>query len=112
MTTLAAAELDLAFGALAHATRRALLERLRGGSARVSDLAAGFDLALNTVSRHLRVLERARLVSRRVAGREHWVSADVAQLTRVLGWADTQRAYWEGRLAALAALVERPEPAR
>jgi DNA-binding transcriptional ArsR family regulator len=109
MTSLASQDLDLAFHALSHATRRALLDRLADGEARVTDLASGFDLALNTVSKHVRTLEEARLVRRRVAGREHWVSADAERLTSVMGWAERQRTFWEVRLDALARLVEPKE---
>ena len=69
-----ATRLDHTLGALADPTRRAILLRLTEGEARVTDLAAPFDISLNSVSKHIRILERARLVKRRRVGREHFLS--------------------------------------
>ena len=63
------ANLDLTLLALADATRRAILNRLTNGEARVTDLAAPFEMSLNAVSKHIRLLERAHLVRRRKSGR-------------------------------------------
>ena len=63
--------LDHTLIALADPTRRAILQRLSKGEARVTELAAPFDISLNSVSKHIRILERADLVRRRVSGREH-----------------------------------------
>jgi DNA-binding transcriptional ArsR family regulator len=104
--------LDRAFAALAHPTRRALLLQLGAGERRVTDLAAGFPIALNSVSKHLRVLEEAGLVHRRVEGRDHWLTADWRPVGNALRWAEKQMAYWNRSLDALAELLETPKKGR
>ena len=66
--------LDDTLMALADPTRRAILQRLSRGEARVTEIARPFAMSLNSVSKHIRVLERADLVRRRRAGREHFLS--------------------------------------
>ena len=68
------AGLDGVFNALSDPTRRAILARLQDSDARVTDIASGFPISLNSVSKHIRMLERARLVRRRRAGREHFLT--------------------------------------
>src|SRR3989454_7754263 len=68
--------LDLAFAALSDPTRRAIVQRLAQGAARVTDLAQPFAMSLNAVSKHVKVLERAGLVRRTRAGREHHIALD------------------------------------
>jgi DNA-binding transcriptional ArsR family regulator len=68
--------LDATFGALAHPIRREIIQRLRDGERRVTDLASGFDVSLAAVSKHLRVLGDAELVHRTVRGREHHLALD------------------------------------
>ena len=99
-------DLDATLAALADPTRRALIERLAGGDARVTDLARPFAISLNSVSKHIRMLERARLVRRRRVGREHVLSLDRAALDRAAAWIETQRDLWSVRLDALEALLE------
>lgn len=82
--------------ALADPTRRAILGRLSKGEASVNELAAPFDISLQAVSRHLKVLEGAGLISR---GREaQWrpCRLEAAPLKRVDGWLSRYRAFWEG----------------
>jgi DNA-binding transcriptional ArsR family regulator len=97
--------LDQTLLALADPTRRALLQRLSRGEARVTDLARPFSISLNSVSKHIRMLERARLVRRRRAGREHLLSFNPEPLDKVGRWIDSHRALWSGRLAALDAAL-------
>jgi DNA-binding transcriptional ArsR family regulator len=92
--------------ALAHPTRRAILHRLSNGEARVTELARPFRMSLNAVSKHIRVLERARLVHRRRAGREHLLSFNPAPLDDATSWIETQRELWSARLAALDAMLQ------
>ena len=73
--------LDRAYGALADPTRRWLLETLRQGDARITDLAAPLPMTFAGVSRHIGVLEAAGLVRREVRGREHWLSLQPEGLT-------------------------------
>ena len=89
--------LDLAFGALADPTRRAILARLAKGEASVTELAEPFEMSLPAVSKHLKVLEHAGLVSR---GRERqWRPARlrVAPLKEVAEWTDRYRRFWDER---------------
>jgi DNA-binding transcriptional ArsR family regulator len=95
-------DLDTTLAALADPTRRAILARLTDGDARVTEVAAPFEMSLNAVSKHLKVLEGAGLVRREVRGREHWLSFDGAPLTAASDWIDHYRRFWEGRLDALA----------
>jgi DNA-binding transcriptional ArsR family regulator len=75
--------------------------RLREGEARVTDLAKPFDLSLNTVSKHLMVLERAGLISRSIRGREHHVQLSATPLREVSSWVAHFEQYWNERLDAL-----------
>jgi DNA-binding transcriptional ArsR family regulator len=96
-----AAALDDTMLALADGTRRAILQRLASGEARVTDLAAPFAMSLNAVSKHIRLLERAALVKRRRAGREHLLSLNTAPLDEAASWIEQQRTLWSARLDAL-----------
>jgi DNA-binding transcriptional ArsR family regulator len=98
--------LDHTLVALADPTRRAILQRLSRGEARVTELAAPFDISLNSVSKHIRMLERARLVKRRRVGRDHFLSYNPKPLDETAAWIETQRTVWKTRLDALAALLE------
>ena len=98
--------------ALADPTRRAILARLAHGEARVTDLAAPFDISLNSVSKHIRMLERAGLVSRRRQGREHLLSFDPQAMDEAWAWMDRQRARWTRSLLALDSLLKEEDAAR
>jgi DNA-binding transcriptional ArsR family regulator len=98
-------ELDQTLIALADPTRRAILRRLSRGEARVTELAQPFAMSLNAVSKHIRMLERARLVRRRRAGREHLLSFNPQPLDEAAAWIDSQRAAWTARLDALDDLL-------
>lgn len=100
------AELDRTLIALADGTRRAILQRLLKGDARVTELARPFAISLNSVSKHIRVLERAELVRRRRAGREHILSFNPAPLDAAADWMKTQRALWTTQLKSLEALLD------
>jgi DNA-binding transcriptional ArsR family regulator len=97
--------LDRTLLALADPTRRAILQRLSEGEARVTELAQPFAMSLNAVSKHIRMLERARLVQRRRAGREHLLSFHSEPLDEAAAWIEHQRAFWTARLDALDALL-------
>ena len=100
-------QLDELFGAIADPTRRAILDRLARGEARVTDIAADFPISLNSVSKHLRMLERAGLVVRSVQGREHRLRLNAGPLDAAAAWIDHHRQFWEQNLAALEAFVTR-----
>lgn len=105
------ADLDQTLMALADPTRRALLQRLSQGEARVTELARPFSMSLNAVSKHLRMLERARFVKRRRAGREHYLSIDPKPLDEAAAWIEAQRTAWNARLDALDALLKAQDAA-
>src|ERR1700690_4158459 len=94
--------LDLVFRALGDRTRRALLDCLAAKPAMVTELAEPFAMSLPAVSRHIRVLERARLVVRNIDGRVHHCSLDPTPLKTVHAWMGNFRHFWEGQLEALA----------
>jgi DNA-binding transcriptional ArsR family regulator len=97
--------LDRTLMALADPTRRAILDRLLEGEARVTELARPFAMSLNAVSKHIRMLERARLVRRRRSGREHVLSLNPGSLDEATAWIEAQRALWITRLDALDAML-------
>jgi len=84
--------------ALADPTRRAILERLSRGPTRVTDIAAPFEMSLNAVSKHIKVLENARLVRRKRAGRVHTLELNPAPLREVSRWASELEQFWSERL--------------
>jgi DNA-binding transcriptional ArsR family regulator len=101
--------LDETLTAIADPTRRAILARLAAGEARVTEVATDFPISLNSVSKHIRMLERAALVTRRVAGRDHFLSFNPAPLDEAQAWIDAQRGLWAHRLALLDGILkERP----
>ncbi len=102
----AASSLNQILTALADPTRRAILHRLSTADARVTEIARPFRMSLNAVSKHIRVLERARLVRRRRAGREHFLSFNPAPLNDATAWMEGQRALWSARLNALDAMLQ------
>jgi DNA-binding transcriptional ArsR family regulator len=104
-------DLDRTLMALADPTRRAILQRLSGGEARVTELARPFAMSLNAVSKHIRVLERARLVERRRAGRDHFLAVNPRSLDEAAAWIDRQRALWTSRLDVLAAILQAEDDA-
>jgi uncharacterized protein YndB with AHSA1/START domain/DNA-binding transcriptional ArsR family regulator len=92
-------------------TRRAILTTLvQEGPSRVTDLAAYFDMSLNAVSKHIKVLEAAGLVDRKTAGRVHYISVNMDPVRLIDGWFSQLRSIWEMRLERLdAALIEETE---
>ncbi|MEO8114723.1 MAG: metalloregulator ArsR/SmtB family transcription factor [Phenylobacterium sp.] len=98
--------LDDTLVALADPTRRAILQRLTAGEARVTEIARPFAISLNSVSKHIRMLERARLVSRRVAGREHFLTLNPAPLDEAADWIAAQKRLWAWRLGELEKVLD------
>src|SRR6188508_527631 len=98
-------QLDDTLVALADETRRAILKRLAGGDARVTEVAAPFDISLNSVSKHIRILERAGLVRRRIAGRDHFLSLEPGPLDAAAAWMQRERDAWTTRLDKLEAAL-------
>ena len=96
-----AADLDLLFGALADSTRRGIIERLSVGEATVTELAAPYSISLPAISRHLKVLERASIITRSQDGR--WRSAELSptSLAYATAWLALQERVWAERLDRL-----------
>jgi DNA-binding transcriptional ArsR family regulator len=88
--------------AISHPTRRAIIGRLAKGPARFLDIAEPFDLALNSVTKHLKMLERAGLIERKKQGREVCISLRGAPLREVASWVHEYEQFW----------TERPEKKR
>jgi DNA-binding transcriptional ArsR family regulator len=105
------AHLNQLFSALADPTRRAILRRLAQGESNVSDLARPFRVTLPAISKHLRVLERAGLVERRIEGRVHRCRLQPRPLKDASDWLAEYRQYWERQFDALGAFLERSEEA-
>lgn len=94
--------LDRVFRALGDRTRRGILNRLAGGPASISDLAEPYDMSLPAVSKHLRVLERAGLVRRRIDGRVHRCSLSALPLKDAESWVLRYRRFWDETLSSLS----------
>lgn len=105
MGEYSAGTLDRVFSAVSDTTRRAILARLAGSEARVTDIASAFPISLNSTSKHIRVLEGAGLVRRKVQGREHILSLDAGPLAEAAGWIEHYREFWSDQLASLDAFV-------
>jgi len=103
--------LDDTLIALADPTRRAILHRLSQGDARVTELAEPFAISLNSVSKHIRLLERADLVRREKNGRDHWLSLNPVPVDEALQWMQAQRDAWTARLDVLEALLRAEDEA-
>lgn len=99
-------QLDDVFVALADETRRAILARLSSGEARVTEVAAPFEISLNSVSKHIRILERAGLVARRRAGRDHYLSLEPRPLAEASNWLLSRQQFWTDRVRRLQALLD------
>ena len=93
--------LNQTYAALADPTRRAILIILMQAEARVTELAEPFDMSLNAVSKHVRVLERAELVHRTVRGREHYISVNIDPLREAAEWIKTYQHFWDERVDAV-----------
>ena len=96
--------LSLTLKAAGDPTRRSILTHLaQEGPARVTDIAARFDISLNAVSKHIMVLEKAGLVSRRTKWREHLIEVNLQPLQQAVRWFHDLRSVWDLRLDALEA---------
>lgn len=97
---------EAAFGALADPTRRAVLDMLRGGSLPAGQIARAFPVSRPAISKHLRLLRRARLVKERREGRHRVYELNPGPLKTVDTWLSEYRVFWEKSLASLRAFVE------
>ena len=93
-------QLDDIFAAMAHPSRRAIMARLAKGPARFSDVAQDFDTALNAVTKHLKVMERAGLIERTRKGREVFISLRPEPMREAAEWIHRYEQFWTERLDA------------
>ncbi|HEY7099657.1 MAG TPA: metalloregulator ArsR/SmtB family transcription factor [Terriglobales bacterium] len=98
--------LDATFAALADPTRRAILARLAEGDASVSELAEPFAMSQPAISKHLKVLERAGLISRAREAQRRPRRLEAAPLAEASQWIETYRQFWEGQFQRLDALLD------
>ncbi len=108
-------ELDRAFGALADPTRRAILARLTEGDAGVLDVAEPFPMSQPAITKHLRVLEEAGLISRHRLARRRMCHLEPQRLKQLSDWVGSYREFWEesfGRLDELLEELQRPGSTR
>ncbi|HEY8023676.1 MAG TPA: metalloregulator ArsR/SmtB family transcription factor [Burkholderiaceae bacterium] len=91
-------QLDDILMAISHPSRRAIIGRLATGHARFMEIAEPFDLALNAVSKHLKLLERAGLITKEKLGREVFISLNAKPLREVAIWLHEYEGFWNERL--------------
>lgn len=99
-------DLDAVFAALSDPTRRAILSRLAAGEASVGELAAPFGISQPAVSKHLKMLERAGLVSRAVDGQRRPARLNAGPLVGAMGWITGFRRFWDGSFDQLDILLQ------
>lgn len=95
-------DLDEVFAALSDPTRRNILEHLGGREAAVSELAEPHAMSLPAVSKHLRVLENAGLIQRRIEGRQHFLRVNPDPFQRAQQWIEQQSQFWQSSFDRLA----------
>jgi len=106
MVKYRSATLDRVFHALAHPARRVMLRRLAEGERNLSELAAPLRMSFPAASKHVRVMERARLVRRRIVGRTHLCRIEARPLAEASSWLEEYRRIWEQNYQRLDALLE------
>lgn len=105
---LNAKQLSLILKAVSDSTRRSILTTLvQQGPTRVTDLANHFDMSLNAVSKHIKVLESASLVSRKTMGRVHLIEANLEPVNEIDRWFQNLRSIWDLRLDKLEKLLKK-----
>ena len=97
--------LDPVFFALSDGTRRAILSRLAEGSTTIGELAEPFSISSPAISKHMKILEKAGLIERRIDGRQHHCSLSTGALQTAEDWINFHRKFWESRLDALEDLL-------
>lgn len=95
-------QLNIAISALSHSSRREIIARLSNeGPALVTEIAKPFNMSLNAISKHLKVLERAGLIQRTKLGRDHIIAFDPTPMKEVARWIHTYEKFWNERLDRL-----------
>lgn len=109
LNTLATGDLDTTFAALADPTRRAIIERLSHGEATVNELAEPFPISVQAVSRHLKVLEQAGLITRGRTAQLRPSRLAGGPLKDAVDWLEQYRRFWQGSFDRLDARLREPE---
>jgi DNA-binding transcriptional ArsR family regulator len=104
--------LSVTFGALADPTRRAILARLAGGEATVTELAAPFPISMPAISRHLKVLQRAGLITRSRSGQHLSSTLRPVPLQEAAEWMERYRQFWDASFDRLEEHLRRAAPGR
>ena len=104
--------LSVTFAALSDPTRRAMLARLSQGEASVNELAAPFKMSLPAVSKHIKVLERAGLLSRKIRGRIHQCRLQAERLAEAQEWMRRYEHFWNEKLDALESLLREDDKSK
>ena len=99
-------QIDRVFAALAHPVRRAILEQCGAGRRSIAELAEPHAMSLNAVSKHIKTLESAQLVSREVDGNVHRIGIELDRLRPAVSWLEQHTTLWSESLAALKAKME------
>jgi DNA-binding transcriptional ArsR family regulator len=94
-------QLDLAFGALAHPIRRGILARLSTGEASIAELAKPFKVSAPAITKHMKILEEAGLLSRKKLGRVHRCRLEEKRMKEAQAWLEEHRKFWNDKLDAL-----------
>jgi len=103
-------KLSVLLKAVSDTTRRSLLTQLcQQGPSRVTDLADLYDMSLNAISKHIKVLEKAELVSRKTIGRSHFIEANLKDINVLENWLKELKSIWEIRLDKLNELMKTGE---
>ncbi|HEX2913148.1 MAG TPA: metalloregulator ArsR/SmtB family transcription factor [Chloroflexia bacterium] len=95
-------EMDKVFSALSDPTRRTILDRLRQGQASISEIAEPFEISLPAISKHLKVLEKAGLISNVKEGRTHYLHLNPQPMKAAMEWLEFYRRLWEDQFDSLA----------
>ena len=101
--------LDQTFMALSDGTRRAIVARLADGEAPISELATPFDMSLTAVSKHVRVLSDAGLITVSKRGRTRYCRLEGGPMRQAVAWLNDYRRFWDANFEALAAFLEEDE---
>ena len=99
-------ELSIVLKAVCDETRRSLLTLLcQQGTTRITDLANCYDMSLNAISKHIKVLEKAGLITRKTIGRTHWIEADLNRTGLMEDWLNSLKSIWALRLDKLEQII-------
>ena len=109
MVKYSAAQLDLIFFALSDSTRREIIKNLTRKTRTAQEIARPFDVSLPAISKHLKVLEKAQLVERKIEGRTHFFTLNAKSMEKASKWLEFQQEFWIQSLAKMEKLLTKEE---